>query len=96
MNDQETNRMNNGVSTWANEQTIRELYLKPFEMTVKNATASIRFISDEEGTVSEKKIPATTALMSSFNRIGGTWAGGSVALMQNVLRDEWGFKGVCH
>jgi len=94
MNDQETNRMNNGVSTWANEQTIRELYLKPFEMTVKNATASIRFISDEEGTVSEKKIPATTALMSSFNRIGGTWTGGSVALMQNVLRDEWGFKGV--
>ena len=94
LNDQETNRVNNGVSTWANEQAMREIYLKPFEMTVKNARTTIKYISDEEGTVSEKEIPATTALMSSFNRIGGTWAGGSEALMQNVLRNEWGFKGV--
>ena len=94
LNDQETNRVNNGVSTWANEQAMREIYLKPFEMTVKNARNSIKYISDEKGTVSEKEIPATTALMSSFNRIGGTWAGGSEPLMQNVLRDEWGFAGV--
>lgn len=31
--------------------------------------------------------------MSSFNRIGSTWAGGSHALMTTVLREEWGFNG---
>jgi len=31
--------------------------------------------------------------MSSFNRIGATWAGGSSALMNDVLRGEWGFEG---
>lgn len=34
-----------------------------------------------------------TGLMSSYNRIGAVWAGGSQALLINVLRDEWGFKG---
>ncbi|MCQ2481418.1 MAG: glycoside hydrolase family 3 C-terminal domain-containing protein [Clostridia bacterium] len=33
MNDQETNR--GGISTWADEQTIREIYLKPFEIAIK-------------------------------------------------------------
>lgn len=34
-----------------------------------------------------------TGLMSSYNRIGAVWAGGSEALLQRVLRDEWGFHG---
>lgn len=33
------------------------------------------------------------AFMSSFNYIGGTWAGASYALLTQVLREEWGFKG---
>ena len=33
LNDQETNR--EGVNTWANEQTIREIYLKPFEIAIE-------------------------------------------------------------
>ena len=32
--------------------------------------------------------------MSSFNRVGAIWTGGSQALMQGVLRNEWGFKGM--
>jgi beta-glucosidase len=94
LNDQESNRNKNGVATWANEQVIREIYLKPFEMAVKNARATILYIGDEKGTLMEKEIPACTAVMSSFNRIGATWTGGSIPLMQGVLRDEWGFKGV--
>ena len=72
LNDQETNR--SGVATWSNEQAIREIYLKAFEIPVKEAKA--------------------TGIMSSFNRIGTTWAGGHKGLLTNVLRDEWGFQGM--
>lgn len=34
-NDQETNRAKNGLYVWATEQALREIYLKPFEITVK-------------------------------------------------------------
>lgn len=72
LNDQETNRCGM-LCTWSNEQAIREIYLKPFEISVKEGGAK--------------------AVMSSFNYIGTEWAGGSSALCQTVLRDEWGFKG---
>ena len=74
LNDQETNRDSDGLITWADEQTFREIYLKPFRMTV------------EQG--------HTSAIMSSFNRIGTVWAGGSYALLTEVLRKEWGFRGM--
>lgn len=74
LNDQETNRDSDGLITWADEQTFREIYLKPFKMIV------------EQG--------KTHAIMSSFNRIGTEWAGGSYALLTEVLRKEWGFKGM--
>ena len=38
LHDQETNRTNM-VCTWADEQAIREIYLKPFEMSVKEGGA---------------------------------------------------------
>lgn len=71
VNDQETHR--NGVCVWLTEQSMRELYLKPFEIAVKDGKA--------------------TAIMSSFNRIGSTWTGGSYNLITEVLRNEWGFDG---
>lgn len=92
LNEQETNRVNNGIATWATEQTIREIYLKPFEMAVKDISMDVKYLSDSEGTVSDTTIGAA-GIMSSFNRIGATWAGGSVALMDTVLRGEWGFEG---
>lgn len=72
MNEQDRNRMTDNV-TWAQEQAIREIYLKPFEMSVKEGGA--------------------LAVMTSYNRIGTTWAGGSYALITEVLRNEWGFNG---
>ncbi len=92
LNEQETNRVNNGIATWATEQTIRELYLKPFEAAVKKITMKVKYLSDASGTISETTIGAG-GIMSSFNRIGATWTGGSSALMTRVLRQEWGFKG---
>lgn len=34
------------------------------------------------------------AVMSSYNFIGTEWAGGCEALLKEVLREEWGFKGM--
>lgn len=34
------------------------------------------------------------AVMSSYNYIGTEWAGGCAPLLQDVLRSEWGFKGM--
>ncbi|MCB4881094.1 glycoside hydrolase family 3 protein [Bifidobacterium pseudocatenulatum] len=72
LNDQETKRTEM-LCTWTNEQAMREIYLKPFEMSVKEGGAQ--------------------AVMSAFNYIGNTYAGGSNVLLNTVLRDEWGFKG---
>ena len=36
----------------------------------------------------------TTAMMSSFNRLGTTWSGGSYNLLTKLLREEWGFNGM--
>ena len=95
MNDQETNRNNyGGICVWATEQAIREIYLKGFEIPVKEATATLKYIADSEGTAATKTVRGCTAVMSAFSRIGATWTGGSIALLQNVLRDEWGFEGV--
>lgn len=72
LNEMELNR--NGVSTWANEQSIREIYLKAFEAGITEADGN--------------------GIMTSFNRIGCTWTGMHIGLLQNVLREEWGFMGV--
>lgn len=41
LNNQETNRSSGGgVCTWTNEQAMRELYLKPFEIAVKEGEAT--------------------------------------------------------
>ena len=73
VNDQETNRSARGLATWLDEQAMREIYLKPFEIAVKEGK--------------------THGLMTSFNRIGYEWAGGSYRLVTTILRKEWGFQG---
>ncbi len=34
-----------------------------------------------------------TGMMTAYNRLGATWAGGNKALLVGVLREEWGFEG---
>ena len=62
------------VSVWSNEQAIREIYLKPFEVSVKQGGAN--------------------AVMVSWSFLGDKWTGESSNLMNTVLRDEWGFRGM--
>lgn len=63
----------NDKNTWLTEQTLRETYLKPFEMCVKDGGAN--------------------GMMSAFNRVGAVWAGSNHALLTDLLRGEWGFRG---
>ncbi len=92
LNDQETNRLRN-ICVWANEQAIREIYLKPFEIAVKEARCQISYIADAKGTLKTSTMRACTAMMSSFNRIGSKMTCQSYPLLTTVLRDEWGFAG---
>ena len=75
VNDQETNRCS-FLLTYAPEQALREIYLKPFELAVKNY----------EGTA--------LAAMSAFNWIGTEPGCANNELLNTVLRDEWGFRGM--
>ena len=60
-------------NTWLPEQALRELYLKPFEIAVKEGHSN--------------------AVMSSFNNLGSIWTGANYALLTDILRNEWGFRG---
>ncbi len=92
LNDQETNRVNNGNAHWANEQAVRELYMRPFEIVTKEAKTTLTWLNSE-GEKESKEMPASLAVMSSFNRIGSTWSGGYKPVQETVLRGEWGFEG---
>ena len=100
LNDQETHRDHLGIVTWADEQTIREIYLKAFELVIVDNNVTINYnkgTQNEDGTTTYTfttvEVPAATAIMSSYNRIGPTWAGGNYDLITEVLRGEWGFNG---
>lgn len=92
LNDQETWRTAH-LCTYVNEQALRENYLKPFEIAVKEAKSTLNYLTDT-GERKTTEIGAVLGVMSSFNYIGTTWAGGRRDLMTDVLRNEWGFRGV--
>ena len=51
---------------------------------------------DENGKMQQKTMRAATAVMASQNDIGTTIAHGNYNLLTNVLRNEWGFRGIVH
>ena len=62
------------ASSEIDERTMREIYLKPFEIAVKKAE------------------PAT--VMCSYNKINGIYASENKKLLNDILRDEWGYDGM--
>lgn len=97
LNEQETNRQKNGYCAWVNEQAFREIYIKPWELYIKEATMEVQYYAtDEEGNhikeLQTKTMPAATGIMTSYNRIGATYAGASDCLV-GILRNEFGYTG---
>ncbi|MCW2543269.1 MAG: putative beta-glucosidase, partial [Frankiales bacterium] len=62
------------ISSVVDERALRELYLVPFEMAVRDA--------------------GLLAVMTSYNRVNGTWCSEDRALLTDWLRDEIGFDGI--
>ena len=62
------------ISVEVDERTLREVYLRPFEIAI------------------ERSQPWT--VMASYNRINGIYACSHDALVNNVLKKEWGFDGL--
>lgn len=56
------------------ERTLREIYLRAFEIVVKES--------------------APSGIMGSYNRINGEYACASKKLLNDILRKDWGYKGI--
>lgn len=100
-NDQENHRGDRpgqfSVATWLNEQSAREIYLKPFEMCMKVGDVELSYVEgDGNGgwRNAKRAFPASMGVMTAFNRVGATWTGGDYNLITGLLRNEWAFKGI--
>ena len=87
MNDNDTNR--DGNITWFSEQAAREIYLKDYEICVKQ-----KYVVDDDelGTGHYEDGENVLGIMTSLNRDGISMF--HVGLYRTIVRDEWGYNGL--
>ncbi len=85
-NDQENDR--DGIAVFMNEQAARELELRNFQQAFEASGKPASMANDETAYTQ-----GALGVMLSFNRIGAIAVGANKGLMQNILREEWDFKG---
>lgn len=78
-NTQETARL--GLSTYTTEQAARETELRGFQVALEG-------YYDEDGSRH-----SVLGIMTAYNRVGATYAGAHIGLMQGILRGEWDYNG---
>ena len=81
LNDQESNRIE--VTTWSNEQAIREIYLKAFEIPVKEANANA--IMSSVNRIGSKWTGASYELLTTVLR--NEWGFEGMVITDNAMRD---------
>ena len=64
----------NMVNSVVSERALREIYLRPFEIAVKEGNAK--------------------SIMTSYNKINGSYSPTNYDLCTSILRDEWGYDGI--
>ena len=79
------------IYTWCTEQTFREIYLRPWEIAIKEATMTLKYI--DQGENATRVMRASTGIMTSHNHVGATWAGSHYNLLTELVRGEWGYQG---
>ena len=88
-NDQEINRA--GVAVLTNEQAARELELRNLNKMFVGKGKPASFVGDESKV--NTYVSGALGVMTSYNRIGLTASSANKAVQQDIIRDEWGFKG---
>jgi beta-glucosidase len=71
-NDQEYERFS--ISSEVDERTLREIYLEPFRIAIRNSNP--------------------WSVMSSYNRVNGTYACENDQLLLEILKGEWKYEGI--
>ena len=72
---------------------MREIYLKAFEIAIKEAKTDLRYVDENGQEHVIENFPAASGVMTAFSCVGNTWSGGNNALLNTLLRNEWGFHG---
>lgn len=89
----EMDRQRGKVMVFGSEQSLRERYLKSFEIAVEEAKCEEVIYDGETHSQKTVTIQACGAMMTSMSYIGPKFSANSYELLTTVLRDEWGFKG---
>ncbi len=80
------------TTVWLTEQALREIYLRPFELALKNAEKTVAFV-DEGGRLTRRVMGAGDFIMVGDCAVGSEWTAASYPLLTQVVRGEWGFQG---